>query len=53
MLNYSRDKSEGAYRSGEGEKSLVYDLGSELQLGWSEKRRANIMNGIHKKKQKT
>ena len=37
--------------SGEGgEKSLLWDPGSELRLGKSEKRRAKIINGTKKKK---
>ena len=33
MLNSSRDKNEGTYRSGRREKSLLNDPGPELRLG--------------------
>ena len=33
MLNYSREKIEGTYRSGEGEEGPLCDPGSELLLG--------------------
>ena len=33
MLNYSRDKNEGTYRSGEGEKDPLCYPGSGLLLG--------------------
>ena len=35
-----------------GEKSLLRDPGSELRLGGRENRRAKIMNGTGKKKEK-
>ena len=35
-----------------GEKSLLCDPGSELRLGGRENRRANIINGMKKKKEK-
>ena len=35
MLNYSRDKNEGTYRSGRGEEGPLYGPGSELLLGGS------------------
>ena len=47
MLNSSRDKNEGTYRSGEGgEKSLLCDPGSELRLRGERDRSAKIINGM-------
>ena len=42
MLNYSRDKNEGMYGSGDGgEGRYAYDPTSELLLGW----RARVVRG--------
>ena len=42
MLNYSRDRNEGRYRSGEGgEEGPLCDPGSELPLGG----RARVVRG--------
>ena len=37
---------------GRGEKSLLCDPGSELRLGGRDNRRAKIINGMKKKKEK-
>ena len=51
-LKSSRDKNDGAYSSGRGEKRLLSDHGSELRLGRREKKivkSAEIIYGISKK----
>ena len=52
MLNFSRDKNEGTYRSGGGEEGPLCDPGSELLLGGRARVycSATKTNGTKKKK---
>ena len=54
MLNYSRDRNEGMYRSGEGEEGPLCDPGSELHYweGAREYDSARTINGMKKKTNK-
>ena len=46
---YFRDKLQGANRSREEEKNLLFDPGSELRLGGRENRKEKILDGFFKK----